>query len=106
MSPVGAMCFALGSTGMVMAPRILSKRSALLLGLRDLSALIVDDNATNRRLLEEMLLGWRMVPTLAASVPDALTALRVAQASGRPFRLVLTDVQMPDADGFTLAEAI
>ena len=74
--------------------------------LRDLPVLVVDDNATNRRLLEEMLIGWRMVPTLAASVPEALAALRAAQESGRPFRLVLTDVQMPDADGFTLAEAI
>ena len=74
--------------------------------LRDLPVLVVDDNATNRRLLREMLIGWRMVPTLAASAADALAALRVAQESGRPFRLVLTDAQMPDADGFTLAEAI
>jgi two-component system sensor histidine kinase/response regulator len=74
--------------------------------LRDLPVLIVDDNATNRRLLDEMFIGWQMVPTLAASVPDALVALRVAQASGRPFPLVVTDGQMPDADGFTLADAI
>jgi CheY-like chemotaxis protein len=47
-----------------------------------------------------------MVPTLAASVPEALAALRVAAESGRPFDLVLTDCQMPDADGFTLAKAI
>jgi two-component system sensor histidine kinase/response regulator len=74
--------------------------------LRDLPVLIVDDNATNRRLLEEMLIGWRMVPTLAASAPEALAALRGAQEAGRHFPLVLTDFQMPDADGFTLAEAI
>jgi two-component system sensor histidine kinase/response regulator len=74
--------------------------------LRDLPVLIVDDNATNRRLLEEMVIGWRMVPRLAASVSEALTALRVAQESGRPFHLVLTDVQMPGADGFALSEAI
>jgi two-component system, sensor histidine kinase and response regulator len=74
--------------------------------LRDLSVLVVDDNATNRRLLEDMLIGWRMVPTLAASAPDALVALRVAQESGKPFPLVLTDFQMPDMDGFALAEAI
>jgi signal transduction histidine kinase/CheY-like chemotaxis protein len=74
--------------------------------LRDLAVLIVDDNATNRHLLEGMLLGWRMVPTLAASVPEALAVLRAAQQSGRPFTLVLADFQMPDADGFTLAEAI
>ncbi len=74
--------------------------------LQDLPVLIVDDNATNRRLLEEMLLGWRMVPTLVASASEALAALRVAQEAGEPFALVLTDVQMPDADGFALVEAI
>ncbi len=74
--------------------------------LQDLPVLIVDDNATNRRLLKEMVIGWRMVPGLASSTSEALTALRVAHESGKPFHLVLTDVQMPDADGFTLAEAI
>jgi CheY-like chemotaxis protein/signal transduction histidine kinase len=74
--------------------------------LRDKAVLIVDDNAPNRRLLEDILLGWRMVPTLAASARDALTELRAAQASGRPFPLVLTDCQMPDMDGFALTEAI
>jgi signal transduction histidine kinase/DNA-binding response OmpR family regulator len=74
--------------------------------LRSVPVLIVDDNATNRRLLQEMLAGWRMIPTLAASSPEALDALRAAQRSGRPFPLVLTDVQMPDVDGFSLVEAI
>ena len=74
--------------------------------LRDRPTLIVDDNATNRRVLERMLTAWRMVPTLAASVPEALAALRGAQESRRPFHLVLTDAQLPDADGFTLARAI
>jgi two-component system, sensor histidine kinase and response regulator len=74
--------------------------------LRDVRVLIVDDNATNRRLLDEMFTNWQMVPTLAASVPDALVALGAAQASGAPFPLVVTDVQMPETDGFTLAEAI
>jgi signal transduction histidine kinase/DNA-binding response OmpR family regulator len=74
--------------------------------LQGLLVLVVDDNATNRCLLEEMLLGWRMVPTLTVSVPDALAALRAAQQAGKPFPLVLTDVQMPEADGFALVEAI
>jgi CheY-like chemotaxis protein len=74
--------------------------------LRDMAVLVVDDNATNRRLLEGMLLGWRMAPTLAASVADALALLRAARQSGRPFTLVLADFQMPDADGFALAETI
>jgi two-component system sensor histidine kinase/response regulator len=74
--------------------------------LQDLPVLVVDDNATNRRLLEEMLLTWRMVPTLTSKVPDALAALRAAQEAGTPFRLVLSDVQMPEADGFALVQAI
>jgi two-component system sensor histidine kinase/response regulator len=74
--------------------------------LQDLPVLIVDDNATNRRLLEDMLLGWRMVPALAVSAIEALAVLRAAQQSGQPFPLVLTDFQMPDADGFTLTATI
>jgi two-component system sensor histidine kinase/response regulator len=74
--------------------------------LRGMAVLIVDDNATNQHLLEGMLVGWQMAPTLAANMADALAMLRAAQQSGRPFTVVLVDVQMPDADGFTLAEAI
>jgi signal transduction histidine kinase/CheY-like chemotaxis protein len=74
--------------------------------LRAIAALIVDDNATNRRLLTAILGGWGMAPTSASSVLEALAALRAAQESGRSFRLVIADVQMPDADGFALAEAI
>jgi signal transduction histidine kinase/CheY-like chemotaxis protein len=74
--------------------------------LRDLAVLVVDDNATNRRLLDKMLRGWRMVPALAASAADALTVLREAQQSGQSFPLVLTDFQMADIDGFALAAAI
>jgi signal transduction histidine kinase len=74
--------------------------------LRGLPVLVVDDNATNRRLLEEMLLGWQMMPTLADGALAALGALRVAQHSGQPFPLVLTDFQMPDVDGFTLTATI
>jgi CheY-like chemotaxis protein len=47
-----------------------------------------------------------MMPTLVASALDALLVLRRAKADGRAFTLVLTDVQMPETDGFTLAEAI
>jgi two-component system sensor histidine kinase/response regulator len=74
--------------------------------LRALPVLIVDDNATNRRLLEEMLISWHMVPTSSASASDALAALRLAQASGKPFPLVVTDAQMPETDGFMLARTI
>jgi two-component system, sensor histidine kinase and response regulator len=74
--------------------------------LRGLPVLVVDDNATQRRVLKQILIGWSMVPTLAASVPEALAALRLAQESGRAFPLVLTDFEMPGADGSILAETI
>ncbi len=80
--------------------------SAELSQLEDLSVLVVDDNATNRRILEEMLTSWRMKPALADSAQAALLALERALESGKPFRLVLTDAHMPEMDGFTLAERI
>jgi two-component system sensor histidine kinase/response regulator len=74
--------------------------------LRDLRVLVVDDNATNRRILEEQLIRWRMRPMLAAGGQEALVAMRLAKDAGTPFPLVLTDVRMPDMDGFALAEHI
>jgi CheY-like chemotaxis protein len=47
-----------------------------------------------------------MAPVSAGSVSEALAVVRAAKEAGRPFDLVLADVQMPAADGFTLAEAI
>jgi two-component system sensor histidine kinase/response regulator len=99
-----AVEFFTASFARVTAPALAAVPDAV--HLRDVPVLIVDDNATNRRVLEAMLIGWRMVPTMVASVPEALVALRVAQESNRPFPLVVTDVQMPEVDGFTLAEAI
>ncbi|MBM4092225.1 MAG: response regulator, partial [Planctomycetes bacterium] len=68
--------------------------------------LVVDDNATNRRILFEMLTNWRMEPTVVAGVSDALLCLREAHELKRPFGLVLTDANMPVMDGFALAERI
>ena len=67
-------------------------------------ALIVDDNATNRRLLDEMLKNWSMEPVAASSASEALDYLRYAVRQGRPFQLVLTDINMPEADGFSLVQ--
>jgi signal transduction histidine kinase/CheY-like chemotaxis protein len=74
--------------------------------LRDLAVLIVDDNATNRRILQEMVLVWQMKPTLAESGPEALTLLERANTRGSPFALLLMDAQMPGMDGFSVAERI
>lgn len=74
--------------------------------LRNLHALIVDDNATNRRVLQGMLTRWGMRPTAVDGGRAALQALEIAKNAGHPFPLVLLDGQMPEMDGFTLAAAI
>ncbi len=74
--------------------------------LDGIPVLVVDDNFTNRRILTEMFWMWRMKPTEAASAQEALAHLRRASERGHPFALVVTDVHMPEMDGFDLAERI
>ena len=74
--------------------------------LRDVRVLVVDDNATNRRILEEMLQSWNMRPDTVEGGQLALDALMSALGSGRPYPLVLLDSHMPMMNGFELAERI
>jgi len=75
--------------------------------LQGLPVLVVDDNATNRRLLGETLSHWGMCPTLTAGGEEAFAALKQALDDGRPCpQVVITDAQMPEMDGFTLVERI
>jgi CheY-like chemotaxis protein len=74
--------------------------------LKGVAVLVVDDNATNRRIFEEVLRKWHAVPVLADSVKAARTLLEGAAAKGSPFRLALVDLHMPEADGFSLVEWI
>ncbi len=74
--------------------------------LENLRVLVVDDNATNRRILENQLTRWRMRPAMASSGAAALQAIDSASAAGTPFRLILLDSQMPEMDGFDLAARI
>ena len=76
---------------------------ALPASLEGLPVLVVDDNAANRRILEEMLADWHMRPTAVPGGPEALTVLGQAAAAGHPFPLVLLDGHMPGMDGFELA---
>ena len=71
--------------------------------LEGLRVLIVDDNATNRRILEAMLTGWRMNPVAADS---GQAALEMMKGAAEPFRLFLLDVHLPLMDGFELAQRI
>jgi len=74
--------------------------------LRNMRVLVVDDNATNRRILEAMLTNWQMQPVMVADGPLALKTLEEASSDGEPFPLVLVDGHMPEMDGFSLAEQI
>src|SRR6195256_69696 len=74
--------------------------------LRGLPVLVVDDNATNRRILQEMLLAWQMNPELTESGPEALKILDRANTERTPFSVILLDAQMPGMDGFSVVERI
>jgi two-component system sensor histidine kinase/response regulator len=74
--------------------------------LEDLSVLVVDDNAVNRRILREMLASWRMQPSVVASGAAAIVEMLRAAHAGTPFPLVILDGMMPEMDGFMVAEKI
>jgi two-component system, sensor histidine kinase and response regulator len=68
--------------------------------------LVVDDNATNRRILENSVLRWKMIPTVVEGAEAALQVLQHTRASQGQLPLVLTDAHMPEIDGFGLVERI
>jgi signal transduction histidine kinase/DNA-binding response OmpR family regulator len=80
-----------------------SKGAEKLSGLR---ALIVDDNDTNREILEHQLHAWGMSHTSVSGGVDALAALRDEAAAGEHFDVALLDVHMPGMDGLELARRI
>jgi two-component system, sensor histidine kinase and response regulator len=74
--------------------------------LQDVPVLIVDDNHTNRRILEVMLAEWKMKLTSVDGAGSALRQIWHAAESGNPYRLILIDARMPEVDGFTLIESL
>jgi PAS domain S-box-containing protein len=74
--------------------------------LADLPILIADDNATNRRILEEVLTNWHMRPMVVESGAAALGRLEESLRTNQPFAIALLDGHMPDMDGFEVAERI
>jgi two-component system sensor histidine kinase/response regulator len=74
--------------------------------LRGVRTLVVDDNKTNRRILQSILNRWEMRATSVENGKMAIALLTTAQQEGDPYSLVLTDLQMPEMDGFSLVEHI
>ena len=68
--------------------------------------LIVDDNETNRTILEAQAASWAMRPSCASSGHEGLDMMRQAAERDDPFTCVILDLQMPTMDGLQIAEAI
>ena len=84
-------------------PRDARRAAARLDGLR---VLIVDDNATNREILERRLASWRMQRRDRAGGEEGLERIGARAAAGQPYDLVLLDHHMPGLDGLGVARAI
>src|SRR4030095_5224363 len=71
------------------------RASIKLSALKGRRAVVVEYNATNRRIVEEVLTNWELLPATAASSEEAIQALRQGFRRGQPFELLLSDVNMP-----------
>ena len=89
------------STSVPLSPT--SQRPVMVQGT---SVLVVDDNETNCRILVEMLENWGMKPTAVSGAEQAIGLLRESQSRGQAFQLVVSDVNMPQFDGFSLTRWI
>jgi CheY-like chemotaxis protein len=72
--------------------------------LSDVNVMVVDDNASHRKILKELLKEWQMRPLLVSDAAAAQNMLTQAVSDGDPIKLMLIDSDMPDSDGFTLAD--
>ena len=74
--------------------------------LQGLSALIVDDNLTNRSIFEKMVSLWGVKAISAESAPAGLLALETSRSSGQPISLIISDLCMPGIDGISFCEMV
>lgn len=74
--------------------------------VQNLKVLVVDDNATNLRILEKILVSWAMQPIVAESASQAFRILDEAGENGHEISLAIVDAMMPGVDGFTFAEKV
>jgi len=94
------VCFELSRSKGISVPRLKPQ------DLSGMPVLIVDDNYTNRILLQEMITSWGLVPTITANGKEAIDRFNKAFGSETPYRLILLDLQMPELDGFDVAKII
>ncbi|MEZ8878279.1 response regulator [Vibrio lentus] len=74
--------------------------------INHLKVLVVDDNSSARLIVGDILESLKLTPTLSASVDEALMELHTADASNKPFDLIISDWRMPKRDGVDLLEAL
>jgi len=74
--------------------------------LHDKRIIVIDDNATNRKVLEQYLLSWRCRFDTAENAKIALQMIKDAAKAKNPFHIALVDMQMPEIDGASLGEMI
>jgi len=74
--------------------------------LQGVPVLVVDDNATNRKILCEVTSGWGMRAQAVEDGPSAIRHMDLAQRAGKAYRVALIDARMPEMDGFQLAERV
>jgi len=85
------------------APLPVPANASALVGLR---VVVVDDNQTNLRILQQVLVQWNTKPSTVSSATEAIELITCAQEAGRPFSLMITDSHMPEIDGFALIEEV
>jgi PAS domain S-box-containing protein len=85
---------------------VVSPYEKSLTDVQNQKVLLVDDNATNRKLLSAIFKAWRVEHQIVDGGGEALQAMHEAVTSGHPFDIVLTDYHMPKMDGFALGDAI
>ncbi|MEO8660391.1 MAG: response regulator [Bryobacteraceae bacterium] len=105
-TPGHGSCFRFTALLSVSSESRLIRTSCESQSLAGLPVLVVDDNPTNRRILVDMTREWGMLPMPAASGREALAHMRDGVERGQPFGLVLSDVHMPEMDGFELVKQI
>ena len=88
------------------APRTERHPAEISSDLAGARVLIVDDNRTNRRILQGLVTNWGMIATVASGGEQAIECYNASSAASEPFALIITDMHMPGMDGFGFVERL